>query len=150
MKGSVTALFFDTRIADIFHKACKLHSFICGITVMHRCCGVYDLCFCQGLCAPVLLQSVCGVGGATRVRDRSERDAWANPPCTPRCYYCLLSPTLCWVVGTRAPSLRRSSCMWCALHTVWMTHLLWLPVMSVPSYPISLLFSSCSVVSVQL
>ncbi|RNC36282.1 retrotransposon hot spot (RHS) protein [Trypanosoma cruzi] len=31
MKGGVTALFCDTRIADIFHKARKLHSFLlCG------------------------------------------------------------------------------------------------------------------------
>ncbi|PWV14444.1 putative retrotransposon hot spot protein (RHS) [Trypanosoma cruzi] len=133
MKGRVTTLVCDTRIADIFHKACELHFFLlCGITVMHRCCGVYDLCSlhvaaalpnllfilcaCQGLCAHVLLPSVCGDGGATRVRDRSERDAWANPPRAPRC--CLLSPTLCWVDGIHPPSLWRSSCIWCATNTV--------------------------------
>ncbi|RNC34358.1 retrotransposon hot spot (RHS) protein [Trypanosoma cruzi] len=101
---------------------------------MHRCCGVYDLCslhvaaalpnspptfvcLCQGLCAHVLLESVCGDGGATRVRDCGERNAWANPPCAPRCC-CLLSPTLCWVVGIHVPSLWWSSCMWCASNTV--------------------------------
>ncbi|RNC47566.1 retrotransposon hot spot (RHS) protein [Trypanosoma cruzi] len=96
-----------------------LFSVLWGITVMHRCCGVYDLCFCQGLCAHVLLQSVCGVGGATRVRDRGERYAWTNPPCAPRCYYCcLLSPTLCWVDDIHSPSLRWSSCIWLLSNTV--------------------------------
>ncbi|RNC40323.1 retrotransposon hot spot (RHS) protein [Trypanosoma cruzi] len=56
-----------------------LFSVVWGITVMHRFCGVYDLCFCHGLCAHVLLQSVCGDGGATRVRDRGERYAWTEP-----------------------------------------------------------------------
>ncbi|PWU89637.1 putative retrotransposon hot spot protein (RHS) [Trypanosoma cruzi] len=111
-----------------------LFSVVWGITVMHRCCGVYDLCslhvaasapnspptfvcLCQGLCAHVLLPSVCGDGGATRVRDRGERYAWTNPPCAPRCC-CWLSPTLCWVGGIHSPSLRWSSCMWCASNTV--------------------------------
>ncbi|RNC40538.1 retrotransposon hot spot (RHS) protein [Trypanosoma cruzi] len=100
---------------------------------MHRLCGVYDLCSlrvaaalpnllfilcaCQGLCAHVLLPSVCGDGGVTRVRDRGERDAWTNPPCTPLCC-CLLSPTLCWVDDIHSPSLWWSSCMWCASNTV--------------------------------
>ncbi|RNC52155.1 retrotransposon hot spot (RHS) protein [Trypanosoma cruzi] len=114
-----------------------------GITVMHRCRGVYDLgflrvaaCapntpptfvfFCQVLFAHFLLQSVCGDGGATGVRDRSERDAWANPPCAPRCCYCLLSPTLFWVDGTHLPSLRWYLCMWFLSNTVWMSLLLWL------------------------
>ncbi|RNC42540.1 retrotransposon hot spot (RHS) protein [Trypanosoma cruzi] len=111
-----------------------LFSVVCGITVMHRCCGVYDLCslhvaasapnspptfvcLCQGLCAHVLLQSVCGDGGATRVRDRGERYAWRSPLCAPRCC-CWLSPTLCWVGGIHSPSLWWSSCMWCASNTV--------------------------------
>ncbi|RNC46994.1 retrotransposon hot spot (RHS) protein [Trypanosoma cruzi] len=91
-----------------------LFSVVWGITVMHRCCGVYDLwflrvaiaapnllfifCACQWRCAPVLLPSLCGDGGATRVWDRGERYAWRNPPCAPRCC-CWLSPTLCWVDG---------------------------------------------------
>ncbi|RNC36171.1 retrotransposon hot spot (RHS) protein [Trypanosoma cruzi] len=110
-----------------------LFSVVWGITMMHRCCGVYDLgflrvavaaanllfifCACQWRCAPVLLPSLCGDGGATRVWDRGERYAWRNPPCAPRCC-CLLSPTLCWVDGTQLPSLWWSSCMWCASNTV--------------------------------
>ncbi|RNC36697.1 hypothetical protein TcCL_Unassigned00312 [Trypanosoma cruzi] len=102
---------------------------------MHRCCGVYDLeslrvavaapntppnfvCLCQGSCAHVLLQSVCGDGGATRVRDCGERDAWTNPPRSPHCCYCLRFKTLCWVDGTHLPSLWWSLCMWCAFQTV--------------------------------
>ncbi|PWU89233.1 putative retrotransposon hot spot protein (RHS) [Trypanosoma cruzi] len=125
-----------------------LFSVVWGITVMHRCCGVYDLwflrvaiaapnslptcvcvCMCQGLCPHVLLSSVCG-GGATGVRDRGERDAWANPPCAPRCCYCLLSPTL---FGWMSPTCRRCGCpvhVVC-INTVWMTLLLWLSVMPV-------------------
>ncbi|PWU89179.1 putative retrotransposon hot spot protein (RHS) [Trypanosoma cruzi] len=137
MKGRVTTLVCDTRIADIFHKACELHFFLlCGITVMHRCCGVYDLCslhvaaalpnspptcFCVfvsvAMCPCPLAECVRDDGGATRVWDRSERNAWANPPCPPRCC-CLLSPTLCWVDGIHSPSLWRSSCIWCATNTV--------------------------------
>ncbi|RNF07428.1 hypothetical protein TcG_10355 [Trypanosoma cruzi] len=94
---------------------------------MHRCCGVYDLCslhvavaaanspsifacLCPWRCAHFLLQSVCGGGGATRVRNRGERNACANPPCAPRCY-CWLPPTLCWVDDIHLPSLWWSSCI---------------------------------------
>ncbi|RNC54091.1 retrotransposon hot spot (RHS) protein [Trypanosoma cruzi] len=124
-----------------------LFSVVCGIAMMHRCCGVYDLCslhvaasaansprnfvcLCQWLCAHVFLPSVCGDGCATRVRDRGERDAWANPLCAPLCC-CWFSPTLCWVDGTHSPSLRWPSCIWCASHTVWMTLVLRLSVMPV-------------------
>ncbi|PWV19774.1 putative retrotransposon hot spot protein (RHS) [Trypanosoma cruzi] len=65
---------------------------------------------CPWRCAHALLQSVCGVGGATRVRNRGERYAWTNPPCAPRCC-CWLSPTLCWVDGIHI-SLWWSPCIW--------------------------------------
>ncbi|RNC61199.1 hypothetical protein TcCL_ESM00964 [Trypanosoma cruzi] len=68
------------------------------------------LCVSGAICPHVLLQSVCGDGGATGVRDRGERYAWTNPPCAPR-YCCLFSSTLCWVDGTHSPSLRWYLCI---------------------------------------
>ncbi|PWU99564.1 putative retrotransposon hot spot protein (RHS) [Trypanosoma cruzi] len=82
-----------------------------GLTAL-RC-----LCVSAALCEHVLFWSVCGDGGATRVCDRSERNAWANPPRPPRCC-CRPSPTLCWVDGARFSSLRWSPCMWCASRCV--------------------------------
>ncbi|PWV03438.1 putative retrotransposon hot spot protein (RHS) [Trypanosoma cruzi] len=143
--------FCAVRIAGIFHKACNLLFcvFLCGETaMMHRCCGVYDLeslrvaaalpnslptCVCQGRYARTSFCQVCAVTAVPHGRgDRSERDAWANPPRSPRCCYRLLSPKLCWVYGIHLPSLRWSSCIWCASHTVWMTLVLRLSVMPVP------------------
>ncbi|PWU97886.1 putative retrotransposon hot spot (RHS) protein [Trypanosoma cruzi] len=118
--------------ADIFYKACELHSFfLCGITVMHRRCGVYDLGFCVWpllhrilfplvsvfVCVRVYARtSFCQVCAVTAVpqglRGRGERDAWTNPPRAPRCCYCLRFKTLCWVNVTHLPSL------WCASHAV--------------------------------
>ncbi|ESS55986.1 hypothetical protein TCDM_12509 [Trypanosoma cruzi Dm28c] len=136
IEGNVMVLFLPRELRGFFIKhVIALLSVVLELTMMRRCCGVYDLgclrvavaapnsppnfvCLCQGLCAHVLLQSVCGDGGATGVRDRGERNAWANPPCAPRCYYCWLSPTLCWVDGTHLPSLWCSSCMYCASNTV--------------------------------
>ncbi|RNC47952.1 exo-alpha-sialidase, partial [Trypanosoma cruzi] len=69
-------------------------------------------------CAHFILKSACGDGGATGVRGRGERYAWANPPCAPRCFYCLRFKTLCWVDEIHPPSLWYSSCMWCASHAV--------------------------------
>ncbi|PWV20817.1 putative retrotransposon hot spot protein (RHS) [Trypanosoma cruzi] len=88
---------------------------------------------CPWRCAHALLQSVCGVGGATRVRNRGERYAWTNPPCAPRCC-CWLSPTLCWWMasiyrcgGLRAYGFYRIL----RRHTVWVSLLLWPRFMTV-------------------
>ncbi|PWU91807.1 putative retrotransposon hot spot protein (RHS,) [Trypanosoma cruzi] len=97
------------------------------------------------ICPHVLLQCVCGDGGATGVRDRSERYTWTNPPCTPRCCYCWHPPTMRWVDDTHLPSLRWSSCMWFLSNTVWMSLLFWLRVISVNIFffiPLSLILFS--------
>ncbi|PWV07397.1 putative retrotransposon hot spot protein (RHS) [Trypanosoma cruzi] len=95
----------------------------------HLCLCVFVLGFMRAF---PLAECVCCDGGATRVRDRGERNAWANPPRPPRC--CWLSPTLCWVDGIHGPSLWWSSCMWCASHIVWMVFLLRVPVISVRNF----------------
>ncbi|PWV06831.1 putative retrotransposon hot spot protein (RHS) [Trypanosoma cruzi] len=85
-KGSVMVLLCCANCREFFikHIICFFcFSVVWGITMMHRCCGVYDLGFLRvaaapispptfvcllSLCAHVLLSSVCGDGGATRVR----------------------------------------------------------------------------------
>ncbi|PWU99937.1 putative retrotransposon hot spot protein (RHS) [Trypanosoma cruzi] len=71
---------------------------------------------------------------------RGERYAWTNSPCAPRCYYCLPSPTRCWVDDIHSPSLRWSSCIWLLSNTAWMTLLLWLRFMTVPIVFLFLIF----------
>ncbi|RNF01788.1 hypothetical protein TcG_11635 [Trypanosoma cruzi] len=93
-----------------------LFSVVWGITVMHRCCGVYDLWSCVWPLAQRIL-AVCAVTAVPQgCGDRGERNPWTNPPCAPRC--CCFSPTLFWVDDIHSPSLRRSSCMYCASNTV--------------------------------
>ncbi|PWU93870.1 putative retrotransposon hot spot (RHS) protein [Trypanosoma cruzi] len=119
--------------------------------MMRRCCGVYDLgcqrvavaapnslptfvCLCQGryarmyycqVCAVTALPQGCGtVAGGMRERTlRAHHVAvivGTHQHCTG------------WMVPT-CPSLRRSSCMWYASHTVWIALLFaLLPVVSVP------------------
>ncbi|PWU85565.1 putative retrotransposon hot spot protein (RHS,) [Trypanosoma cruzi] len=143
-----------------------LFSVVWGITVMHRCCGTYDLwslrvvvaapnsashlCVCVRVYVPTSSCRVCAVTAVPHgCGDRGEQYAWTNPPRAPRCCYCLLSPTLCWVNVTHLPSLWWSSCMWCASNTVWMTLLLRLSVMPVTFVSYSYSFF-CLAVSVQL
>ncbi|RNC44509.1 retrotransposon hot spot (RHS) protein [Trypanosoma cruzi] len=112
-----------------------LFSVVCGITVMHRCCGVYDLCFCQGLCAHGLLSSVCGVGGATRVRTVAsgmrERTLRVHHVAVivGSLQHCSgwLAPTRRRCGGPRACGVHRVLCR----RTARMALLLWLPVMTV-------------------
>ncbi|RNE95984.1 hypothetical protein TcG_13176 [Trypanosoma cruzi] len=127
-----------------------LFSVVWGVAVMHRCCSVYDFGF---LRVAVAAPNSCRVCAVTAVPhgcgDRGEQYAWTNPPRAPRCCYCLLSPTLCWVNVTHLPSLWWSSCMWCASNTVWMSLLLRLSVMPVTFVSYSYSFS-CLAVSIQL
>ncbi|RNC45864.1 retrotransposon hot spot (RHS) protein [Trypanosoma cruzi] len=97
-----------------------LFSVVWGITVMHRCCGVYDLSSLHvAVAAPNSPPTFVCVSGlmCTGVRDRGERYAWRSPPCAPRCCYCWHPPTLCWVDDIHI-SLWWSSCIWCAPNTV--------------------------------
>ncbi|RNF11786.1 hypothetical protein TcG_09051 [Trypanosoma cruzi] len=59
------------QIFSISHASCTLFCCVCGYhdaPLLRQRILLQILCFCQGLCAHVLLQSVCGDGGATRVR----------------------------------------------------------------------------------
>ncbi|RNF16568.1 retrotransposon hot spot (RHS) protein [Trypanosoma cruzi] len=83
------------QIFSIKHASYTLF-FLWGITAMHRCCGVYGLCslrvavaapnsfptfVCVSgfMCPHVLLQSVCGDGGATRARGPWRAECVSEP-----------------------------------------------------------------------
>ncbi|PWV03616.1 putative retrotransposon hot spot protein (RHS) [Trypanosoma cruzi] len=140
--------------ADIFNKACKLHSFLlCGITVMHRCCGVYDLCSLHvAVAAPNLLFilcvsvsddvptsscRVCAVvavphGFGTVASGMRGRTLHAHHVVFVVCSFqhCAgwFAPTRRRCGGPRACGDHRILCC----HTVWVSLLLWLRVMIVP------------------
>ncbi|PWU86953.1 putative retrotransposon hot spot protein (RHS,) [Trypanosoma cruzi] len=85
------------------------------------------------VCAVTAVPQGCG--------DRGERNAWTNPPCAPRCYYCLLSPKLCWVDDIHSPWLRWYLCIWLLPNTVWMVFLLWMTLLFwLPVIPLIIFF----------